>query len=146
MDGDTSVSDIKLPCRTHPHWLEPTIYQSETSPERSSTPSEVIGLESRSMVSVAVRISSQNAERNFKVGHSDHLQGGFSSPPCIFYVLWNVFITNTFAPQVISRTFGFLILLMWLPRFYIVTVWYAAWIFPTRQNIMEMQWLRLSLY
>uniref|UniRef100_A0A4W6F0E6 Autophagy related 2B n=1 Tax=Lates calcarifer TaxID=8187 RepID=A0A4W6F0E6_LATCA len=62
----TSVSDIKLPCRTHPHWLEPTIYQSETSPERSSTPSEGIGLEARSMVSVAVKISSQNAERNVK--------------------------------------------------------------------------------
>ncbi|KAG7510053.1 hypothetical protein JOB18_012075 [Solea senegalensis] len=66
MDGGTSVSDIKLPCRTHPHWLEPTIYQSETSPERSSTPSESIGLEARSMVSVAVKISSQNAERNIK--------------------------------------------------------------------------------
>uniref|UniRef100_A0A3P8RJN2 Autophagy related 2B n=1 Tax=Amphiprion percula TaxID=161767 RepID=A0A3P8RJN2_AMPPE len=62
----TSVSDIKLPCRTHPHWLEPTIYQSETSPERSSTPSEGIGLEARSMVSVAVKVSSQNAERNIK--------------------------------------------------------------------------------
>uniref|UniRef100_A0A3Q1ECY8 Autophagy related 2B n=1 Tax=Acanthochromis polyacanthus TaxID=80966 RepID=A0A3Q1ECY8_9TELE len=66
IDGGTSVSDIKLPCRTHPHWLEPTIYQSETSPERSSTPSEGIGLEARSMVSVAVKISSQNAERNIK--------------------------------------------------------------------------------
>lgn len=67
VDGGTSVSDIKLPCRTHPHWLEPTIYQSETPPERSSTPSEGIGLEARSMVSVAVKISSQNAERNVKV-------------------------------------------------------------------------------
>ncbi|KAM7402973.1 hypothetical protein PAMA_003750 [Pampus argenteus] len=66
VDGGTSVSDIKLPCRTHPHWLEPTIYQSETPPERSSTPSEGIGLEARSMVSVAVKISSQNAERNVK--------------------------------------------------------------------------------
>ncbi|KAE8289857.1 Autophagy-related protein 2-like protein B [Larimichthys crocea] len=66
VDGSPSVSDIKLPCRTHPHWLEPTIYQSETAPERSSTPSEGIGLEARSMVSVAVKISSQNAERNVK--------------------------------------------------------------------------------
>uniref|UniRef100_A0AAX7T4E4 Autophagy related 2B n=1 Tax=Astatotilapia calliptera TaxID=8154 RepID=A0AAX7T4E4_ASTCA len=57
---------IKLPCRTHPHWLEPTIYQSETSSEKLSTPSEGIGLEARSMVSVAVKISSQNAERNIK--------------------------------------------------------------------------------
>lgn len=66
VDGSPSVSEIKLPCRTHPHWLEPTIYQSETPPERSSTPSEGIGLEARSMVSVAVKISSQNAERNVK--------------------------------------------------------------------------------
>lgn len=72
VDGGLSVSDIKLPCRTHPHWLEPTIYQSETPPERSSTPSECIGLEARSMVSVAVKISSQNAERNVKVEYSTH--------------------------------------------------------------------------
>ncbi|XP_017272088.1 autophagy-related protein 2 homolog B isoform X2 [Kryptolebias marmoratus] len=66
VDGASSVSDIKLPCRTHPHWLEPTIYQSEASSEKSSTPSEGIGLEARSMVSVAVKISSQSAERNIK--------------------------------------------------------------------------------
>ncbi|XP_047201762.1 autophagy-related protein 2 homolog B-like [Girardinichthys multiradiatus] len=66
LDGGTNVLDMKLPCRTHPHWLEPTIYQSETSSERSSTPSEGIGLEARSMVSVAVKISSQSAERNIK--------------------------------------------------------------------------------
>ncbi|KAF7201886.1 autophagy-related protein 2 homolog B isoform X1 [Nothobranchius furzeri] len=61
-----SAADISLPCRTHPHWLEPTIYQSETSPEKSSTPSEGIGLEARSMVSVAVKISSQSPECNIK--------------------------------------------------------------------------------
>ncbi|KAF3844810.1 hypothetical protein F7725_007973 [Dissostichus mawsoni] len=66
VDGGASGSDVKLPCRTHPHWLEPTIYQSETSPERASTPSECIGLEARSMLSVAVKISSQNAQRNVK--------------------------------------------------------------------------------
>ncbi|XP_077587556.1 autophagy-related protein 2 homolog B isoform X1 [Stigmatopora nigra] len=66
VDGSPSSSDIKLPCRSHPHWLEPTINQSESSTERSSTPSEVIGLEARSMVSVAVKISSQNAEGNIK--------------------------------------------------------------------------------
>ncbi|XP_024917190.1 autophagy-related protein 2 homolog B isoform X3 [Cynoglossus semilaevis] len=66
LDGGPSVLDIKLPCRTHPHWLEPTIYQSETSSERSSTPSESIGLEARSMVSVAVKVLSQNAERIVK--------------------------------------------------------------------------------
>ncbi|XP_028293299.1 autophagy-related protein 2 homolog B [Gouania willdenowi] len=66
VDGNTLSSDIKLPCRTHPHWLDPTIYQSETSPERSSTPSEGMGLEARSMLSFAIKISSQSAERNIK--------------------------------------------------------------------------------
>lgn len=79
VDGSTSVSGIKLPCRTHPHWLEPTIYQSETSSERSSTPSEGIGLEARSMVSVAVKILSQNAERNVKV-KSSVLLGPWTDP------------------------------------------------------------------
>lgn len=65
MDGGLSTLDVKLPCRTHPHWLEPTIYQTET--ERSSTPSECIGLEARSMLSVAVKVSSLSAERNIKV-------------------------------------------------------------------------------
>ncbi|XP_061156845.1 autophagy-related protein 2 homolog B isoform X1 [Syngnathus typhle] len=66
VDGSPASSDIKLPFRSHPHWLEPTIYQSESPSERSSTPSEGIGLEARSMVSVAVKISSQNADRSFK--------------------------------------------------------------------------------
>uniref|UniRef100_A0A8C8C1Y4 Autophagy related 2B n=1 Tax=Oncorhynchus tshawytscha TaxID=74940 RepID=A0A8C8C1Y4_ONCTS len=63
VEGDTPVSDIKLPCRTRPHWLEPAIYPSET--DRAS-PSEGIGLEDHSMLSVAVKISSQNMERNVK--------------------------------------------------------------------------------
>ncbi|KAK7903896.1 hypothetical protein WMY93_016503 [Mugilogobius chulae] len=66
VDGGTTGSDIKLPCKTHPHWLEPAIYQSETSPERTSTPSEGIGLEARSMLSIAVKVSSQNVDRNVK--------------------------------------------------------------------------------
>lgn len=65
-DGGVAGLDPKLPCKTHPHWLEPTIYQSETSPDKTSTPSECIGLEARSMVSVAVKVSSLNAERNVK--------------------------------------------------------------------------------
>uniref|UniRef100_A0A1A7WU61 Autophagy related 2B n=1 Tax=Iconisemion striatum TaxID=60296 RepID=A0A1A7WU61_9TELE len=66
IEGGDAAADIRLPCRTRPHWLEPTVYQSETSPEKSSTPSEGIGLEARSMVSVAVKISSQSAECNIK--------------------------------------------------------------------------------
>lgn len=66
VDGCVADLEPKLPCKTHPKWLEPTIYQSETSPERTSTPSECIGLEARSMVSVAVKVSSHNVERNVK--------------------------------------------------------------------------------
>ncbi|XP_062325883.1 autophagy-related protein 2 homolog B-like isoform X2 [Osmerus eperlanus] len=65
IDGDTPVADVKLPCRTRPHWLEPAIYPSETVPDRTS-PSEGIGLEAHSMLSVAVKISSQNMDRNVK--------------------------------------------------------------------------------
>ncbi|CAB1330898.1 unnamed protein product, partial [Coregonus sp. 'balchen'] len=65
VEGDTPVSDIKLPCRTRPHWLEPAIYPSEAAPDRAS-PSEGIGLEAHSMLSVAVKISTQNMERNVK--------------------------------------------------------------------------------
>lgn len=75
VDGGSSVSDIKLPCRTPPHWLEPTLYQSEVSSEKPSTPSEGIGLEARSMVSVAVKVSSQSAERNIKVGYLKPVRG-----------------------------------------------------------------------
>ncbi|XP_068195039.1 autophagy-related protein 2 homolog B isoform X2 [Antennarius striatus] len=67
VDGSPSASDIRLPCRTCPHLLEPTIYQSEMPAERSSTPSDGIGLEARSMVSVAVKISSPNGERNVRL-------------------------------------------------------------------------------
>ncbi|KAL0969108.1 hypothetical protein UPYG_G00222700 [Umbra pygmaea] len=65
IEGDSTVSDIKLPCRTRPHWLEPSIYPSESTRERTS-PSEGVGLEAHSMLSVAVKISSQNMERNVK--------------------------------------------------------------------------------
>uniref|UniRef100_A0A673ZBP3 Autophagy related 2B n=1 Tax=Salmo trutta TaxID=8032 RepID=A0A673ZBP3_SALTR len=65
VEGDTPVSDIKLPCRTRPHWLEPAIYLSEAAPDRPS-PSEGIGLDDHGMLSVAVKISSQNMERNVK--------------------------------------------------------------------------------
>ncbi|XP_028828008.1 autophagy-related protein 2 homolog B isoform X2 [Denticeps clupeoides] len=65
VDGDVQSLEGKLPCRTHPHWLEPALYASETTPDRG-TPSEPLGLEPHSMLSVAVKISSQSVERNVK--------------------------------------------------------------------------------
>ncbi len=66
MDGDAPEWSVNLPCRTRPHWLEPVMYASESAPERAS-PSEGLSLEPHSMLSVAVKISSHNTERNVKV-------------------------------------------------------------------------------
>uniref|UniRef100_A0A673KC28 Autophagy-related protein 2 homolog B-like n=1 Tax=Sinocyclocheilus rhinocerous TaxID=307959 RepID=A0A673KC28_9TELE len=65
VDGDAPEWNVNLPCRTRPHWLEPVMYASESAPERTS-PSEGLSLEPHSMLSVAVKISSHNTERNVK--------------------------------------------------------------------------------
>uniref|UniRef100_A0A672MZU1 Autophagy related 2B n=1 Tax=Sinocyclocheilus grahami TaxID=75366 RepID=A0A672MZU1_SINGR len=65
VDGDAPEWSVNLPCRTRPHWLEPVMYASESAPERAS-PSEGLSLEPHSMLSVAVKISSHNTERNVK--------------------------------------------------------------------------------
>lgn len=51
--------------------MEPGIYQMQTVPDRSATASEGMGLEAHSMLSVAIKISSQNTERTVKVGSGD---------------------------------------------------------------------------
>ncbi|KAF7704373.1 hypothetical protein HF521_021445 [Silurus meridionalis] len=65
VEGDVSVWDVKLPCRTRPHWLEPVLYVCESAAERAS-PSEGLNMEPHSMLSLALKISSQSAERNVK--------------------------------------------------------------------------------
>ncbi|KAI2654597.1 hypothetical protein H4Q32_011359 [Labeo rohita] len=65
VEGDAPEWSVNLPCRTRPHWLEPVMYASESAPERAS-PSEGLSLEPHSMLSVAVKISSHNTERNVK--------------------------------------------------------------------------------
>ncbi|XP_018619726.1 autophagy-related protein 2 homolog B isoform X2 [Scleropages formosus] len=66
VDGDAPEMDIKLPSKMRPHWLEPVIYRSEETSQGRPSPPEGIGLEAHSMLSVAVKISSQNVERNIK--------------------------------------------------------------------------------
>ncbi|XP_059908269.1 autophagy-related protein 2 homolog B [Gadus macrocephalus] len=66
VDTVSPGTEVNLPCRTRPHWLEPGIYQTETIPDRSSTASEGMGLEAHSMLSVAIKISAQNTERTVK--------------------------------------------------------------------------------
>lgn len=68
VDGDAPEWSVNLPCRTRPLWLERVMYASESAPERAS-PSEGLSLEPHSMLSVAVKISSHNTERNVKVSH-----------------------------------------------------------------------------
>lgn len=69
VDGDAPEWSANLPCRTRPHWLEPVMYATESASERAS-PSEGLSLEPHSMLSVAVKISSHNTERNVKVTHN----------------------------------------------------------------------------
>ncbi|XP_069049279.1 autophagy-related protein 2 homolog B isoform X3 [Lepisosteus oculatus] len=66
VDGGVPVSDVKLPSKTQPHWLEPTIYRSEEASQCKPCLSEGIGVEGQNMLSVAVKISSQSVERNVK--------------------------------------------------------------------------------
>ncbi|XP_026875391.2 autophagy-related protein 2 homolog B isoform X2 [Electrophorus electricus] len=63
VEGDVPVWDVKLPCRTRPHWLEPMVYACES--ERAA-PSEGLGVEPHSMLSLALKISSHSTERNVK--------------------------------------------------------------------------------
>ncbi|XP_030641970.1 autophagy-related protein 2 homolog B isoform X2 [Chanos chanos] len=65
VDGDVPAWDVKLPHRIRPTFLEPAVYASESAPDRTS-PSEGLGLEPHSMLSVAVKISAHNMERNVK--------------------------------------------------------------------------------
>uniref|UniRef100_W5K1T0 Autophagy related 2B n=1 Tax=Astyanax mexicanus TaxID=7994 RepID=W5K1T0_ASTMX len=65
VDGDVPVWDIKLPCRTRPHWLEPAVYACESAAERAS-PSGALSVEAHSMLALAVKVSSHSTERNVK--------------------------------------------------------------------------------
>ncbi|XP_076833949.1 LOW QUALITY PROTEIN: autophagy-related protein 2 homolog B [Brachyhypopomus gauderio] len=65
VEDDVPVWDVKLPCRTRPHWLEPMVYACESAAERAS-PSEGLGVEPHSMLSLALKISSHSTERNVK--------------------------------------------------------------------------------
>uniref|UniRef100_A0A8B9LT44 Autophagy related 2B n=1 Tax=Astyanax mexicanus TaxID=7994 RepID=A0A8B9LT44_ASTMX len=65
LDGDVPVWDIKLPCRTRPHWLEPAVYACESAAERAS-PSGALSVEAHSMLALAVKVSSHSTERNVK--------------------------------------------------------------------------------
>ncbi|KAM4690397.1 autophagy-related protein 2 homolog B isoform 2-T2 [Rhinophrynus dorsalis] len=66
LDGTVLLADVRLPSTTHPHWLEPTIYSSEDNGICSRATSNGVGVESLSMLSVAVKIQSDKSDSNTK--------------------------------------------------------------------------------
>ncbi|XP_038604419.1 autophagy-related protein 2 homolog B isoform X4 [Tachyglossus aculeatus] len=65
VDGVVLPEEIRLPSMPRPHWLEPTIYSSEEDGP-SRTPSDGVGGDCLSMLSVAVKIQSDKLESNTK--------------------------------------------------------------------------------
>ncbi|XP_063146359.1 autophagy-related protein 2 homolog B isoform X2 [Candoia aspera] len=61
VEETVSLSEIKLPSTTHPHWLEPTIYFSEEEGLNTAF-SDDVGADCLSMLSVAVKIQSNKSE------------------------------------------------------------------------------------
>ncbi|RXM93050.1 Autophagy-related protein 2-like B [Acipenser ruthenus] len=66
LEGTVPSTEVKLPSKTRPHWLEPTIYRSEEGSLSKHCVPEGAGGESINMLSVAVKIYSENMERNVK--------------------------------------------------------------------------------
>ncbi|XP_062379584.1 autophagy-related protein 2 homolog B isoform X2 [Sardina pilchardus] len=71
VERDCGPVEVTLPSRPRPHWLEPTLYASETAAplaasEPSPAPSEGLGVEPHSMLSAAVKVLTHTPERNMK--------------------------------------------------------------------------------
>ncbi|CAJ0944686.1 unnamed protein product [Ranitomeya imitator] len=65
VDGVVVSADLRLPSLPQPHWLEPTIYPSgEDGSHRAS--SNGVGMDTMSMLTVAVKIQSEKSDRNTK--------------------------------------------------------------------------------
>ncbi|XP_005990375.1 autophagy-related protein 2 homolog B [Latimeria chalumnae] len=66
VDGAVPVTEVRLPSKSRPHWLEPTIYCSEEGAVSKQAASESVGMENLNMLSVAVKIHSEKTESNIK--------------------------------------------------------------------------------
>ncbi|XP_043930581.1 autophagy-related protein 2 homolog B [Protopterus annectens] len=66
LDGAVPTSEVPLPSKTHPHWLEPTIYCSEEGAVSKRSGADTIGGESFNMLSAALKIQSDKSESNIK--------------------------------------------------------------------------------
>ncbi|RMB98768.1 hypothetical protein DUI87_24987 [Hirundo rustica rustica] len=95
VDGVVPSSEVRLPSTIRPHWLEPTICFSEED-GLSRTTSDGVGVDSPSMLTVAVKIQSDKIESNTKILYflniSDEPVLGYNPPATIttFHVhLWS---------------------------------------------------------
>ncbi|CAH2327935.1 autophagy-related 2 homolog B isoform X1 [Pelobates cultripes] len=66
LNGVVSPSDLRLPSVIRPLWLEPTIYSSEEDGIASRNATNGVGVDTLSMLTVAVKIQSDKAESNTK--------------------------------------------------------------------------------
>ncbi|KAM8921116.1 autophagy-related protein 2 homolog B isoform 2-T2 [Pelodytes ibericus] len=66
LDGVVLSADLQLPSMTRPHWLEPTIYTSEEDGVSSRTTTNGVGVDTLSMLTVAVKIQSDKSDSNTK--------------------------------------------------------------------------------
>ncbi|XP_039598032.1 autophagy-related protein 2 homolog B-like isoform X1 [Polypterus senegalus] len=66
VDDTVPKGEIKMPSKTRPHWLEPTIYRSEEGLISKQNASDPVAVENQNMLSVAIKIHSENLERNLK--------------------------------------------------------------------------------
>lgn len=67
LDGVVVSADLRLPSLPRPHWLEPTIYPSGEDGASHRAASNGVGVDSLSMLTMAVKIQSDKSENNTKV-------------------------------------------------------------------------------
>lgn len=66
LDGVVVSADLRLPSLPRPHWLEPTIYPSGEDGASHRAASNGVGVDSLSMLTMAVKIQSDKSENNTK--------------------------------------------------------------------------------
>ncbi|XP_029453755.1 autophagy-related protein 2 homolog B isoform X2 [Rhinatrema bivittatum] len=66
VDGAVLPGETQLPSMLRPHWLEPTIYSSGEDSSSTHSASDGVGVDSLSMLSIAVKIQSNKSESNTK--------------------------------------------------------------------------------
>ncbi|XP_053331236.1 autophagy-related protein 2 homolog B [Spea bombifrons] len=66
LEGTVLPTEARLPTITRPHWLEPTIYSSEEDGISSRAAANGVGMDTLSMLTVAVKIQSDKSDSSTK--------------------------------------------------------------------------------